>query len=55
MAWLENVTWPKVVLLLVVILIVTRMVAPDTAQWILTPIVELTRAAVNALRTLGAS
>lgn len=27
-------SWQKVVLLLIVILIVTRIIAPDTAEWI---------------------
>lgn len=53
MTWLNNVTWPKVVLLIVVILIVTRIVAPDTAQWIITPIVDLSRAAIQAIRDFG--
>lgn len=51
MNWLNNVTWPKAVLLGVVILIVTRMVAPDVAAWILAPIVNLTSAAFEMLRT----
>lgn len=48
-----DITWPKLVLLIVVILIVTNIVAPDTAQFIITPIVELTRAAIQAARDLG--
>ncbi len=48
-----DITWPKLVLLLVVILILTNIVAPDTAQWIITPIVELSRSAIQAVRELG--
>jgi hypothetical protein len=49
----DKISWPKLVLLLVVILIVTRVVAPDAAQWILSPIVELARAGIQAVRDLG--
>lgn len=49
----DNITWQKLVLLLVVILIIVRIVAPDVAQWIITPIVELTRSAIQAMRDLG--
>jgi hypothetical protein len=48
-----DITWPKLVLLLVVILILTNIIAPGTAQWIITPIIELTRAAIQAARDLG--
>lgn len=46
-------TWPKVVVILVVVLIVTRIVAPDAAQWIITPIIELSGAAIQAVRDFG--
>ena len=54
LTWLDNVTWPKAVLIGGIVLIVTRLVAPDTAAWILAPIVDLTRIVVDAFRnTIG--
>ena len=41
MKWLNNITWQKLVLLLVVILIVTKITVPDVADWILTPIMTV--------------
>ena len=51
--YFEEFNLYKLILLLVVALIVVRLVHPPTAEWILTPIVELTRAAIQAMRDLG--
>ena len=51
MKWLENITWQKLVLLLVVILILTRIRAPDVAQWALDGIRSMTNAVLDALGT----
>ena len=45
--------WQKLVLLLVVILIVTSIASPTTAQWILDPIMELARAGLQLARDIG--
>ncbi len=37
----ENFTVTKLFLVLVVLLIVTYMISPDTAEWILTPIMAV--------------
>ena len=46
--------WQKLVVFLVVLLIVVRIAHPPTAEWILAPIMELSRAAIDIARnTLG--
>lgn len=47
----DNVTWPKVVLLVIVIMIVTRALLPDVADWIMIPIRDL----IQAARDFGGS
>jgi hypothetical protein len=50
--WLENLTVTKLFLVLVLLLIVTYMISPETAEWILTPImatVEMGRDFVGGL------
>lgn len=49
MAWPSG-KWPYL-FLTVVLLVVTRIVAPDVAAWILAPIVNLTTAAFEMVRT----
>lgn len=52
MKWPDG-KWPYL-FLTVVLLIITRLVAPDTAAWILAPIVNLTTAGFEILRdTIG--
>ncbi len=51
--WTNVKGWQKLVLLLVVILIVTSIVSPTTAQWILDPIMELARAGIQLIREIG--
>lgn len=55
-SWLNDVNWPKVVLLgvptLIVILIVTRLVAPETAEWILAWLMNLTTSGVDVVRNI---
>lgn len=51
MKW-PNGKWPYLFMTFVV-LIITQLVAPDTATWIRDTIVELTSIVVNAVRNLG--
>ncbi len=44
-----DITWQKLVLLLVVILILTRLFAPDVAEWALEGIRSMTQSVMNAL------
>jgi hypothetical protein len=54
MAFWTNVKgWQKLVLLLVVILIVTSIASPSTAEWILAPIMELARTGLQLVREIG--
>lgn len=54
---MPNVSWPAVALFLplglVVILIVTRLLSPATAEWIMAPIVNLTDGLVGVLDNFG--
>ena len=49
-AWLNEWTWPKVVFFGAFLLIVTRIVAPEAAAWVLDPVVNLSRAAFAAIQ-----
>jgi len=51
--WSNVKGWQKLVVILVVILIVTSIVSPTTAQWILDPIMELARAGIQLAREIG--
>ncbi len=53
MKWFGNFNVYGLIVTVIVLMIVTRLVAPDTAQWVMSPIVELTRAAIQALRDFG--
>lgn len=44
-----DITWQKLVLLLVVILILTRLLAPDVAEWALEGIRTMTNSVMDAL------
>lgn len=45
----DNITWQKLVLILVVILIATRIFRPDVAEWALEGIRGMTNSVMNAL------
>ena len=51
--WSNVKGWQKLVGFLVVVLIITSIVSPPTAEWILAPIMELARAGIQLARDIG--